>query len=49
MAALVDEKQAVEEAGFKAVVSMYESMKPKDAAKIFDTLELPCCSRWRGR
>ena len=38
VAALVDEKQAAEEAGFKAVVSMYETMKPKDAAKIFDTL-----------
>ena len=38
VAALVDEKQAAEEAGFKAVVTMYESMKPKDAAKIFDTL-----------
>ncbi len=41
VAALVDQKQAVEEAGFKAVVSMYETMKPKDAAKIFDALELP--------
>jgi flagellar motility protein MotE (MotC chaperone) len=41
VAALVDEKQAAEDAGFKAVVSMYESMKPKDAAKIFDTLGMP--------
>ncbi len=40
VAQLVDEKQAAEEAGFKAVVSMYETMKPKDAAKIFDTLKL---------
>lgn len=40
VAALVDEKQAAEEAGFKAVVTMYESMKPKDAAKIFDTLNI---------
>lgn len=40
VAELVDEKQAAEEAGFKAVVSMYETMKPKDAAKIFDTLKL---------
>jgi flagellar motility protein MotE (MotC chaperone) len=38
VAQLVDEKQAAEEAGFKAVVTMYETMKPKDAAKIFDTL-----------
>jgi flagellar motility protein MotE (MotC chaperone) len=41
VAALVDEKQAAEDAGFKAVVSMYETMKPKEAAKIFDTLSLP--------
>lgn len=40
VAQLVDEKQAAEEAGFKAVVSMYETMKPKEAAKIFDTLRL---------
>jgi flagellar motility protein MotE (MotC chaperone) len=40
VAALVDQKQAQEDASFKAVVSMYESMKPKDAAKIFDTLDL---------
>lgn len=37
---LVDQKQAAEDASFKAVVSMYETMKPKDAAKIFDTLDL---------
>jgi flagellar motility protein MotE (MotC chaperone) len=41
VAALVDEKQAAEDAGFKAVVSMYEAMKPKDAASIFDTLSMP--------
>ena len=40
VAALVDQKQAAEDASFKAVVSMYETMKPKDAAKIFDTLNL---------
>lgn len=38
--ALVDQKQAAEDAGFKAVVSMYETMKPKDAAAIFDTLDI---------
>ncbi len=38
--ALVDQKQAEEDAGFKAVVSMYETMKPKDAAAIFDTLDI---------
>jgi flagellar motility protein MotE (MotC chaperone) len=40
VAALVDQKQAAEDAGFKGIVSMYEQMKPKDAAKIFDTLKL---------
>ena len=40
VAALVDQKQAAEDANFKAIVSMYENMKPKDAAKIFDTLSL---------
>jgi len=40
VAALVDEKQAAEDAGFKGIVSMYEQMKPKDAAKIFDTLNI---------
>jgi flagellar motility protein MotE (MotC chaperone) len=38
--ALVDQKQAAEDAGFKGIVAMYENMKPKDAAKIFDTLDL---------
>lgn len=38
--ALVNEKQAAEDASFKAVVSMYETMKPKEAARIFDTLDL---------
>jgi flagellar motility protein MotE (MotC chaperone) len=40
IAALVDQKQAEQDAQFKAVVSMYETMKPKDAAKIFDSLEM---------
>jgi flagellar motility protein MotE (MotC chaperone) len=40
VAALVDEKQAAEDEGFKGIVAMYEQMKPKDAAKIFDTLNL---------
>ena len=40
VSALVDQKQAAEDANFKAIVSMYENMKPKDAAKIFDTLDL---------
>lgn len=40
VSALVDQKQAAEDANFKAIVSMYENMKPKEAAKIFDTLSL---------
>lgn len=40
VAALVDQKQASEAANFKAIVSMYENMKPRDAAKIFDTLDI---------
>ncbi len=38
--AMVDEKRVLEEAQFVAVVSMYETMKPKDAAAIFDQLEM---------
>jgi len=38
--AMVDEKRTLEEAQFKAVVTMYEAMKPKDAAAIFDQLEM---------
>jgi flagellar motility protein MotE (MotC chaperone) len=43
--AMVDEKQATEDAQFKGLVGMYETMKPKDAAKIFDTLEMPVLIR----
>ncbi|MEO6396263.1 MAG: hypothetical protein ABIO40_10180 [Devosia sp.] len=38
--ALVDQKQAGEDLQFKSVVSMYETMKPRDAGKIFDALDL---------
>jgi flagellar motility protein MotE (MotC chaperone) len=38
--AMVDEKRTLEEAQFVAVVSTYETMKPKDAAGIFDELEM---------
>ena len=38
--AMVDEKRTLEEAQFTAVVAMYETMKPKDAAAIFDELEM---------
>ena len=43
--AIVDEKRALEEAQFTAVVAMYETMKPKDAAAIFDQLEMPVLLR----
>jgi flagellar motility protein MotE (MotC chaperone) len=39
IAAMVDQKEAEKEAQFKAVISMYETMKPRDAAKIFDALD----------
>lgn len=34
-------REAEEAARLKSLVTMYENMKPKDAAKIFDRLELP--------
>jgi flagellar motility protein MotE (MotC chaperone) len=36
----VGSRDKVEAARFKGIVSMYENMKPKDAARIFDRLEL---------
>jgi flagellar motility protein MotE (MotC chaperone) len=38
--AMVDEKRTLEESQFVAVVAMYETMKPKDAAAILDQLEM---------
>lgn len=35
------QKSEADSARFKGIVTMYESMKPKDAAKIFDRLEMP--------
>lgn len=35
-----DQKTQADAAKFKGIVTMYESMKPKDAAKIFDRLEM---------
>jgi flagellar motility protein MotE (MotC chaperone) len=43
--AMVDEKRTLEEAQFVAVVSMYETKKPKDAAAIFDQLDMPVLLR----
>lgn len=36
-----EQKAAAEGVKFKSIVTMYEGMKPKDAAKIFDRLEMP--------
>jgi len=35
-----DQKTEAENARFKGIVTMYEGMKPKDAAKVFDRLEM---------
>lgn len=43
--AMVDEKRMLEESQFVALVAMYETMKPKDAAAIFDELEMPVLLR----
>jgi len=39
--AVNDQKNEAENARFKGIITMYESMKPKDAAKVFDRLEMP--------
>lgn len=36
-----EQKAEVDAQRFKSIVTMYEGMKPKDAAKIFDRLEMP--------
>lgn len=43
--ALVEEKKTLEESQFVALVAMYETMKPRDAAAIFDQLEMPVMLR----
>jgi flagellar motility protein MotE (MotC chaperone) len=35
------QKNEAEVARFKGIITMYEGMKPKDAAKVFDRLEMP--------
>jgi flagellar motility protein MotE (MotC chaperone) len=35
------QKAEADAARFKGLVTMYEGMKPKDAAKVFDRLEMP--------
>jgi flagellar motility protein MotE (MotC chaperone) len=37
---MAQRKEEVENTRFKGVVTMYETMKPKDAAKIFDRLDI---------
>jgi flagellar motility protein MotE (MotC chaperone) len=39
--ALVEEKKSAEQQQFVSIVAMYEQMKPKDAAVIFNALETP--------
>jgi flagellar motility protein MotE (MotC chaperone) len=40
-AAQIEQKAEADNARFKGIVTMYEGMKPKDAAKVFDRLEMP--------
>ena len=35
------QKTEADNARFKGIITMYEGMKPKDAAKVFDHLEMP--------
>ena len=41
IATVTQQKTDADAARFKGIVTMYEGMKPKDAAKVFDRLELP--------
>jgi flagellar motility protein MotE (MotC chaperone) len=36
-----EQKNQADVARFKGIITMYEGMKPKDAAKVFDRLEMP--------
>src|SRR5579864_428062 len=36
-----EQKAEAEASRFKGIITMYEGMKPKDAAKVFDRLEMP--------
>jgi flagellar motility protein MotE (MotC chaperone) len=40
IASLVEQRKEMEEGQFAAIVSMYETMKPKDAANIFNALDI---------
>ena len=39
--AAAGQKAEADAARFKGIITMYENMKPKDAAKVFDRLEMP--------
>jgi flagellar motility protein MotE (MotC chaperone) len=39
--AATEQKKEADDARLKGLVTMYEGMKPKDAAKVFDRLEMP--------
>jgi flagellar motility protein MotE (MotC chaperone) len=41
ISAATAQKAETDAARFKGIITMYEGMKPKDAAKVFDRLELP--------
>ena len=46
--ALVDQQKAVEDGQFAAIISMYETMKPGEAAAIFNDLDMRSWSRSRA-
>src|ERR1700688_2751751 len=41
IATVTVQKTEADAARFKGIITMYEGMKPKDAAKVFDRLEMP--------
>ena len=41
IATTTQQKSEADAARFKGIITMYEGMKPKDAAKVFDRLEMP--------
>jgi flagellar motility protein MotE (MotC chaperone) len=41
ISAVGEQKAEADAAHFKGIITMYENMKPKDAAKVFDRLEMP--------
>jgi len=41
IAAVSEQRTEADAAHFKGIITMYENMKPKDAAKVFDRLDMP--------